>query len=223
MQWTTYFALMLMMAASHPPSPPVFNNLDFFPVDHPEFKGFVTIEENCFEYQLFYVSQDNNLNIITPMPNGLEAGGIGYVFLSKDKEKVAIISYAEGHPLMSIYWIADLIHYRNNYDVQNSDTEVEGDKAVDCLAYLDPYPGCFTEVTWIDSHTIQFASDAVDLRNFSKEERRGKPMRNRFGDYRNDVRTWRWDFTNYSITLVKKKKLAVHEKWFKKFLWKREK
>ncbi len=177
-----------------------FENLTFFPVNHPECRGFVVIEEMVGSYRLYYVSKRNTLEVMLVPPRELNICSVEAVEPSPDGDKVVILSVGEGHPALAIYRISDLIAHA---EATKEHAESTGERfpegyTLSCIACLDPYPGLCDAPKWIGNDTIEFIATGVDYKEFDPIARRAKP----FETSTSSVETWRWKYADDTFTQV---------------------
>jgi|GEM_PF-2314876 len=178
-----------------------FANMKFFPVKHPECKGFVVIAESCLDYRFYYLSPQNTLEVILEHPKELYPNTIEEVIQSPDGEKVLILSTGEGHPGFGVYRITDLVQYAQILQQQaDSWTQEDYDKGtLPCLGFIDLWPGSCYDLGWGGDNIIEFRTDGiVDFNVFDPEHRRGMNLD------RWDIPpiTWRWDHVADTFTAV---------------------
>ncbi len=124
---------------------------------------------------LGWVDAAENLRLVRAETDVLAQ--IQSVAVSPDSARVAIVSVGEGHPVVTVYQVADLVTGGSR-----AGERLPAEKTV------DPYPLAIEAVKWRDGDTIEFRS-AIDYIRFDRESRRGgydasggEPP----------VRTWRW-------------------------------
>ncbi len=178
-----------------------FENMTFFPVNHPECRGFVVIEEMVTSYRLYYVSKTNMLEVMLIPPKELNICSIEAVEQSPDGDKVVILSVGEGHPTLAIYRIADLIAHAEatKEHAESTGEQFPEEYTLSCIAYLDPYPGLCGSPKWGGNDTVEFLASEVDFREFDPATRRAKWLDT--ATY--TVDTWRWKFADDAFTLLK--------------------
>lgn len=178
-----------------------FDNLKFFPVKHPECRGFVVIREMLTSYRFYYVSRTNTLEVMLVPPKEMNICSVESVEQSPDGDKVVILSVGEGHPALAIYHISDLIAQadKTRKHAESSWGDLEDSYTLPCLANLDPYPGLCAEPKWVESDAIEFTASGVDFREFDPVTRRAKQMETTV----HSVEVWRWQYTDDTFTLMK--------------------
>jgi len=150
-----------------------FKNVRTFPVDRNGCRAFLVVEQD-WHYPLGYIDGEGNLRMITADLNTL--GQIEAIRPSPGGRRVLIESYGEGHQFISVYDIQTLIQ-------RHVDSEM-----IPALGTLDPYPGAFAKVKWVDDDTLEFES-VSDFHEFDSKLRRGRYS----GDVEDGtMRTWRW-------------------------------
>ncbi|NLI45567.1 MAG: hypothetical protein GX414_00505 [Acidobacteria bacterium] len=107
------------------------------------------------------------------------------VAIAPDGVRVAIVSVGEGHPVMTVYRVADLVAGGGRMGAR-----------LPAETSVDPYPLTIEVVRWLDADTVEFSS-AIDFTRFDRALRRGgydasggEPP----------VRTWRWHLPSDAIT-----------------------
>ena len=166
--------LMLGLLSSCTTTPP-FKNMKMFPVNHPDCKAFVIIEQG-FSYPLGFVDREDNLRIIRSTLQGMSQ--LNELIYSPDGEKVIIESYGEGHQMLNVYHVSGLL---TRFDQEEEEEEI---------GYLDPYPYAFDKMRWVDNDTIAFESSS-DFYEFDKDNRRGSY--DRMDESDEIYREWHWD------------------------------
>lgn len=198
--FTVFVALAGYAEGERSPAPKMpFANMAFFPVDHPECKGFVVIQERMLENRLYYVANDNSLKVFTLSPEDLLPEHIVVILLSPGKDKVLFLSAGEGHPEITVYSMGQMLRMADRALEFDSWDEQVKEMKVRCLTRLDPYPGLCFQPKWLDKNTIEFESCGIDFRVFDKELRRGKEARDL--DYPGS-QIWRWNIENDTFVLV---------------------
>ena len=187
-----------------------FENMKFFPVDHPECRGFVVIEDMDTSYRFYSVSRDNTLEVILAIPKEMNICSVDHVEQSPDGDKVVILSEGEGHPALAIYRISDILVDARNIRglAEYTSGELYEYSTLSCLGRLDPYPGLCDSPKWVGNDTIEFIATGVDFREFDPDIRRGKMLETT--EY--IVDTWRWKFTDDTFTLLKSEKESASPK-----------
>lgn len=184
-----------------------FRNMKVFPVTHPDCKGFAAISERVTQYRLYYIANDDSLEVFQINPQQLYPCSIAALVLSPDKDRVVFLSEGEGHPVLSVYRMKELLKFAD--DTRRFDPwDKELERATSPSAMqLDPYPGVCDAPKWVDNNTIQFLANGVDLRSFDKKERRGKAWDN--SDH--SIRTWTWNLLKDDFSLVSTDTKSNHE------------
>jgi len=124
---------------------------------------------------LGWVDPAGNLRLVRAETDVL--AHIQSVAIAPDGSRAAIVSVGEGHPVLSVYRLADLL----------AEADRPG-KRLPAETSVDPYPLAIEEVRWLDSETIEFRS-AIDFTRVDRELRRVG-----YDQATTDlpVRTWRW-------------------------------
>lgn len=158
-------SLSLMSCRTH------FRNMRIFEVDHEACKAFVVIKQD-WSYPVGFVDREDRLIMIHA---GLDTlGQVTSFWLSPSHHRVMIESFGEGHQFITIYDIDAIVR------------DYESDR-LKPIKTLDPYPGIFWDIKWIDDDHIQFSSPA-DFNQFDDELRRGLYPEDDEAD-----RTWQWN------------------------------
>ncbi len=207
MRYATVFFVLLMCCAAQGLD---FANMKFFPVNHPECRGFVVIEEMILSYRFYYVSNNNELEVMLVPPQELNICSVDHVEQSPDGDKVVILSEGEGHPALAIYRISELIAQADKTKLYAHDHfgDLSETYSLSCIAELDPYPGLCDDPKWAGNDTIEFLATDVDFREFDPVSRRAKSAERPVYT----VDTWRWKFTDDTFTLLKSVKVSYSPK-----------
>jgi hypothetical protein len=132
---------------------------------------------------LGWVDAAGNLRIVRAETDVLAQ--IQSVAVAPDGARAAIVSVGEGHPVLAVYRLADLL----------AGADRPGER-LPAAAAVDPYPLAIEDVRWLDSDTIEFRS-AIDFTRFDRELRRGGSDTT---GGEPPGRTWRWRLREDSFT-----------------------
>ncbi|HNT99438.1 MAG TPA: LpqB family beta-propeller domain-containing protein [Acidobacteriota bacterium] len=132
---------------------------------------------------LGWVDAAENLRLVRAETDVLAQ--IQSVAIAPDGARAAIVSVGEGHPVVTVYRVADLVTGGGR-----AGERLPAEKTV------DPYPLAIEDVRWIESDTIEFCS-AIDFIRFDRESRRGG-----YDESRSEppMRTWRWRLRDDAFT-----------------------